>query len=175
MHIPDYAAPGRPRTPSCEPGTYPAHAGTCCLYQSFGSTAACTAAGRARIWRLGWPGACALKAVCNALRRCAYQTEQGGGNLPARLSLMAFPERTELRQKNLFSVAGARDRVRALSQRVWHSRTVTCTHSLHHEYCSKRAANAAVWPLFGCSIEAHDTLHQLAFCSAASTLQLHTS
>jgi translation initiation factor 3 subunit B len=43
---------------------------------------------------------------------CAYQVEQGGGNLPARLSLMAFPERTELRQKNLFSVADV--------QMFWH-------------------------------------------------------
>ena len=36
---------------------------------------------------------------------CAYQTEQG--NLPARVSLVRIPERQELRQKNLFSVAGA--------------------------------------------------------------------
>lgn len=35
----------------------------------------------------------------------AYQTEQG--NLPARVSLIRFPDRTELRQKNLFSVFGA--------------------------------------------------------------------
>ena len=33
--------------------------------------------------------------------------EQAGGNLPARISLLSFPSRTELRQKNLFSVAGA--------------------------------------------------------------------
>jgi hypothetical protein len=57
-----------------------------------------------------------LNPACTAPCRCAYQVEQGGGNLPARLSLMAFPERTELRQKNLFSVAGARPRVGALSQ-----------------------------------------------------------
>ena len=37
---------------------------------------------------------------------CAYQTEQAGGNLPARISLIGFPEKTELRQKNLFSVSG---------------------------------------------------------------------
>lgn len=35
---------------------------------------------------------------------CAYQGEQG--NLPARVVLVAFPEKAELRQKNLFSVAG---------------------------------------------------------------------
>ena len=38
---------------------------------------------------------------------CAYQTEQAGGNLPARISLIAFPDKRELRQKNLFSVSGA--------------------------------------------------------------------
>lgn len=37
---------------------------------------------------------------------CAYQSEQAGGNLPARISLIKLPERTELRQKNLFSVSG---------------------------------------------------------------------
>ena len=37
---------------------------------------------------------------------CAYQTEQAGGNLPARISLISFPEKRELRQKNLFSVSG---------------------------------------------------------------------
>lgn len=37
---------------------------------------------------------------------CAYQTEQAGGNLPARISLIGFPEKRELRQKNLFSVSG---------------------------------------------------------------------
>ena len=37
---------------------------------------------------------------------CAYQTEQAGGNLPARISLIGFPDKTELRQKNLFSVSG---------------------------------------------------------------------
>lgn len=35
---------------------------------------------------------------------CAYQTEQG--NLPARVVLTRLPDREELRQKNLFSVAG---------------------------------------------------------------------
>lgn len=35
---------------------------------------------------------------------CAYQAEQG--NLPARVVVMRFPDREELRQKNLFSVAG---------------------------------------------------------------------
>ena len=38
---------------------------------------------------------------------CAYQTEQAGGNLPARISLIGFPDKRELRQKNLFSVSGA--------------------------------------------------------------------
>jgi translation initiation factor 3 subunit B len=38
--------------------------------------------------------------------------EQAGGNLPARISLISFPERTELRQKNLFSVADV--------QMFWH-------------------------------------------------------
>lgn len=38
---------------------------------------------------------------------CAYQTEQAGGNLPARISLISFPDKRELRQKNLFSVSGA--------------------------------------------------------------------
>lgn len=38
---------------------------------------------------------------------CAYQAEQSGGNLPARISLVRVPDRTELRQKNLFSVSGA--------------------------------------------------------------------
>lgn len=42
---------------------------------------------------------------------CAYQTEQAGGNLPARISLISFPEKRELRQKNLFSVSGARLRL----------------------------------------------------------------
>jgi translation initiation factor 3 subunit B len=37
---------------------------------------------------------------------CAYQTEQAGGNLPARISLIGFPDKKELRQKNLFSVSG---------------------------------------------------------------------
>lgn len=37
---------------------------------------------------------------------CAYQSEQAGGNLPARISLIKVPERTELRQKNLFNVSG---------------------------------------------------------------------
>ena len=37
---------------------------------------------------------------------CAYQSEQAGGNLPARISLISLPDRTELRQKNLFSVSG---------------------------------------------------------------------
>lgn len=35
---------------------------------------------------------------------CAYQQEQG--NLPARVVLTRCPDREELRQKNLFSVAG---------------------------------------------------------------------
>lgn len=39
---------------------------------------------------------------------CAYQTEQAGGNLPARISLISFPDRKELRQKNLFSVSDVR-------------------------------------------------------------------
>ena len=34
----------------------------------------------------------------------AYQAEQG--NLPARVALIRLPDREELRQKNLFSVAG---------------------------------------------------------------------
>ena len=38
---------------------------------------------------------------------CAFQLEQAGGNLPARISLVRIPDRTELRQKNLFSVSGA--------------------------------------------------------------------
>jgi len=38
----------------------------------------------------------------------AFQTEQQGGNLPARVSLIKIPERTELRQKNLFTVASAK-------------------------------------------------------------------
>ena len=37
----------------------------------------------------------------------AYQAEQSSGNLPARVVLLKVPERTELRQKNLFSVSGA--------------------------------------------------------------------
>ena len=36
----------------------------------------------------------------------AYQAEQSSGNLPARVVLLKIPERTELRQKNLFSVSG---------------------------------------------------------------------
>eukprot|EP00884_Botryococcus_braunii_P018580 jgi/Botrbrau1/5405/Bobra.182_1s0009.1 len=39
---------------------------------------------------------------------CAYQTEQAGGNLPARVSLIRIPDRAELRQKNLFSVSDVR-------------------------------------------------------------------
>ena len=38
---------------------------------------------------------------------CAFQLEQAGGNLPARISLIRIPDRKELRQKNLFSVSGA--------------------------------------------------------------------
>jgi translation initiation factor 3 subunit B len=34
----------------------------------------------------------------------AYQAEQG--NLPARVAIVRLPDREELRQKNLFSVAG---------------------------------------------------------------------
>mmetsp|Transcript_31210 Transcript_31210/g.99522 ORF Transcript_31210/g.99522 Transcript_31210/m.99522 type:complete len:709 (+) Transcript_31210:505-2631(+) len=34
-----------------------------------------------------------------------YQPELSGGNIPARVSLIAIPSRQELRQKNLFSVA----------------------------------------------------------------------
>lgn len=41
-----------------------------------------------------------------------YQVETAGGNLPARISLMRMPDRTELRQKNLFSVADV--------QMFWH-------------------------------------------------------
>lgn len=37
---------------------------------------------------------------------CAFQTEQAGGNQPARVSLIQLPDRRELRQKNLFSVSG---------------------------------------------------------------------
>ncbi len=36
----------------------------------------------------------------------ACQAEQSSGNLPARVVLLKIPERTELRQKNLFSVSG---------------------------------------------------------------------
>ena len=36
----------------------------------------------------------------------AYQSEQSSGNLPARIVLLQIPEKTELRQKNLFSVSG---------------------------------------------------------------------
>lgn len=36
----------------------------------------------------------------------AWQAEQSSGNLPARAVLLKMPERTELRQKNLFSVKG---------------------------------------------------------------------
>ena len=36
----------------------------------------------------------------------ACQAEQSSGNLPARIVLLKMPERTELRQKNLFSVSG---------------------------------------------------------------------
>ncbi|KAK9836110.1 hypothetical protein WJX81_002073 [Elliptochloris bilobata] len=39
---------------------------------------------------------------------CAYQAEGAGGNLPARVSLIRIPDRTELRQKNLFSVSDVR-------------------------------------------------------------------
>ena len=41
---------------------------------------------------------------------CAFQLEQAGGNLPARISLIRIPDRKELRQKNLFSVSGAQAR-----------------------------------------------------------------
>ena len=41
-----------------------------------------------------------------------YQVETAGGNLPARISLMRMPDRVELRQKNLFSVADV--------QMFWH-------------------------------------------------------
>ena len=37
---------------------------------------------------------------------CAYQSEQAGGNLPARVALIKIPEKVELRQKNLFNVSG---------------------------------------------------------------------
>lgn len=38
----------------------------------------------------------------------AFQSEQPGGNLPARVTLIKIPERTELRQKNLFTVAAVK-------------------------------------------------------------------
>ena len=41
-----------------------------------------------------------------------YQVESAGGNLPARISLLRMPDRVELRQKNLFSVADV--------QMFWH-------------------------------------------------------
>ena len=41
-----------------------------------------------------------------------YQVESAGGNLPARISLLHMPDRAELRQKNLFSVADV--------QMFWH-------------------------------------------------------
>ena len=41
-----------------------------------------------------------------------YQVESAGGNLPARISLLRMPDRAELRQKNLFSVADV--------QMFWH-------------------------------------------------------
>lgn len=44
---------------------------------------------------------------------CAYQAEEG--NLPARVVIMRFPEREELRQKNLFSVAGELISIRWIS------------------------------------------------------------
>jgi len=49
---------------------------------------------------------------------CAYQAEGAGGNLPARVSLIRIPDRAELRQKNLFSVSGARALAAAGSIRV---------------------------------------------------------
>ncbi len=54
---------------------------------------------------------------------CAYQTEQAGGNLPARISLIGFPDKMELRQKNLFSVSGER-----LSHGVWSDPNNSCPH-----------------------------------------------
>jgi translation initiation factor 3 subunit B len=39
---------------------------------------------------------------------CAYQVEGGGGNVPARVVLIRAPDRTELRQKQLFSVSDVR-------------------------------------------------------------------
>lgn len=41
-----------------------------------------------------------------------YQAESGGGNQPARVSLVRIPDRVELRQKNLFSVCDV--------QMYWH-------------------------------------------------------
>ena len=38
----------------------------------------------------------------------AYQPEQGGGNQPARISLMKLPGKTEVRSKNLFNVVGVK-------------------------------------------------------------------
>ena len=51
---------------------------------------------------------------------CAYQSEQAGGNLPARLSLIKLPERQELRQKNLFSVSGESPCAAALHEKDSH-------------------------------------------------------
>ena len=38
----------------------------------------------------------------------AYQTEQQGGNVPARIALIRIPDRRELRQKQIFAVADVR-------------------------------------------------------------------
>jgi hypothetical protein len=103
--------------------------------------------------------AAVLRHVWRALRRCAYQVEQGGGNLPARLSLMAFPERTELRQKNLFSVAGARNRVAVCLDSDWKLGSAThlrsCIVLLHQGQlapCSVAAVVAALGRMARCAM-----------------------
>ena len=89
---------------------------------------------------------------------CAYQTEQAGGNLPARISLISFPEKRELRQKNLFSVSGARlRRSRPLSVRVCMDcvMKVDSGHALHavkngqFKSCIKRRASI-MFSMQGC-------------------------
>ena len=95
---------------------------------------------------------------------CAYQTEQAGGNLPARISLIGFPEKTELRQKNLFSVSGdhllARKLVFLQSVRLYssvagraESSTVSCVRTISLRLRARALSAPDTWILcLQCSV-----------------------
>lgn len=117
---------------------------------------------------------------------CAYQTEQAGGNLPARISLISFPEKRELRQKNLFSVSGARlRRSRPLSVRLCMDCVLKVDpgHALHvvkngPQSCSAcRDALPSLWSAYGIGQIGRDSeVFPLCsqMCACSGTLRVTT-